>query len=246
MPPRRSARSMGAYLGHGRTRSDAGPPRCTSRWRRDASDPAFAPEPFDADDLAALSADAVGAGAARAPDAGRSRQPARRDGRAPSAARRRRRQRGDCSRRAMRCSSGSDRRRASSSSASKIRVHGDYHLGQVLWAEGDFYILDFEGEPARPLARAPPEAVAAEGRRRHAALVQLRRLRGALRLHARRGRPSSRGSSRGRASGRRGRRRRSCSGYFDDRRRRAVPAGRARRSATRCCGSSCSTRRSTS
>ncbi len=34
----------------------------------------------------------------------------------------------------------------------KIRLHGDYHLGQVLWAEGDFYILDFEGEPDRPLA----------------------------------------------------------------------------------------------
>jgi maltose alpha-D-glucosyltransferase/alpha-amylase len=33
----------------------------------------------------------------------------------------------------------------------RIRIHGDYHLGQVLWAEGDFYILDFEGEPARPL-----------------------------------------------------------------------------------------------
>jgi maltose alpha-D-glucosyltransferase/alpha-amylase len=35
--------------------------------------------------------------------------------------------------------------------ASKIRVHGDYHLGQVLWSEGDFFILDFEGEPARSL-----------------------------------------------------------------------------------------------
>jgi maltose alpha-D-glucosyltransferase/alpha-amylase len=34
---------------------------------------------------------------------------------------------------------------------SRIRIHGDYHLGQILWAEGDFYILDFEGEPARPL-----------------------------------------------------------------------------------------------
>ena len=38
-------------------------------------------------------------------------------------------------------------------SSSKIRIHGDYHLGQVLWAEGDFYIIDFEGEPARPIAQ---------------------------------------------------------------------------------------------
>jgi maltose alpha-D-glucosyltransferase/alpha-amylase len=31
------------------------------------------------------------------------------------------------------------------------RIHGDYHLGQVLRARGDFVILDFEGEPARSL-----------------------------------------------------------------------------------------------
>src|SRR5207244_10795256 len=36
--------------------------------------------------------------------------------------------------------------------AAKIRIHGDYHLGQILWTGKDFVILDFEREPARALS----------------------------------------------------------------------------------------------
>jgi maltose alpha-D-glucosyltransferase/alpha-amylase len=35
--------------------------------------------------------------------------------------------------------------------AVKTRIHGDYHLGQVLIVQNDLMIVDFEGEPSRPV-----------------------------------------------------------------------------------------------
>ena len=40
---------------------------------------------------------------------------------------------------------------SSNLNAVKTRLHGDYHLGQILVAKNDVFIIDFEGEPARPV-----------------------------------------------------------------------------------------------
>ncbi len=67
-------------------------------------------------------------------------------------------------------------------SAMKIRIHGDYHLGQVLFTGKDFVMIDFEGEPARAMSerrikRSPLQDVAGMIRSfcyaAHAALMQL-------------------------------------------------------------------------
>jgi maltose alpha-D-glucosyltransferase/alpha-amylase len=53
---------------------------------------------------------------------------------------------------------------AAPAAALAIRLHGDYHLGQVLVIKNDFMITDLEGEPGRPLA---------ERRRKHTVLKDI-------------------------------------------------------------------------
>ncbi len=43
-------------------------------------------------------------------------------------------------------------------SGQRIRIHGDYHLGQVLVVQNDVMIIDFEGEPRRTVAERRAKA----------------------------------------------------------------------------------------
>jgi maltose alpha-D-glucosyltransferase / alpha-amylase len=119
----------------------------------DSTDRAFSPEPFGKEDLTLVSASAI-AEAQRAVQALESMVSAQGQSGGTTV----QRLSPDVAERALRLLDSREklleRIRAIALlefSASKIRIHGDYHLGQVLWSEGDFYIFDFEGEPARPI-----------------------------------------------------------------------------------------------
>jgi starch synthase (maltosyl-transferring) len=108
----------------------------------DSTDRSFAPEPFTRADAARL-AERMQAGAARVlatlaercdslPEPGRRAARALLDARAV------------LDRRVADCATAP-------AGAKRTRVHGDYHLGQILTAGRRFVIVDFEGEPTRPL-----------------------------------------------------------------------------------------------
>ena len=105
-------------------------------------DPAFALETFSADDLE-RDATRIEAQINAALDALKART-ASLHGEIAAQAAQVLAQRADLLRRA-------DAVRQARAAGARIRIHGDYHLGQTLRSDGDFVLLDFEGEPARTL-----------------------------------------------------------------------------------------------